>query len=94
MSASSLASAAFTTPLAEERMAALGRVTQGLDAQGLWWLSGYAAGLASGSHTLIHDAPIHEAPAPEASPAGLLTIVYGSQTGNAKRLAEQLARQG
>ena len=26
-------------------------------------------------------------------PAGRLTIVYGSQTGNAKRLAEQLARQ-
>src|SRR5688572_33291165 len=96
MSASSLASAAFTTPLTEERLAALGRVTEGLDASGLWWLSGYAAGLASrsGAITPIPEAPPHEAPAGEASPAGRLTIVYGSQTGNAKRLAEQLARQG
>lgn len=95
MSASSLASAAFTTPLTEERLAALGRVTEGLDAKGLWWLSGYAAGLASRSCviTAIPEAP-HDAPAAEASPAGRLTIVYGSQTGNAKRLAEQLARQG
>lgn len=92
MSASSLASAAFTTPLTEERLAALGRVTEGLDAHGLWWLSGYVAGLASRSGT--PEAPTHEAPAPETSPAGHLTIVYGSQTGNAKRLAEQLARQG
>jgi sulfite reductase (NADPH) flavoprotein alpha-component len=90
MSASSLATAAFTTPLTEERLAALGRVTEGLDPHGLWWLSGYAAGLASRSGAI---APIHEAPAPEAAPAGRLTIVYGSQTGNAKRLAEQLARQ-
>ncbi|MDR7133798.1 sulfite reductase (NADPH) flavoprotein alpha-component [Lysobacter niastensis] len=96
MSASSLASAAFTTPLTEERLAALGRVTEGLDTLGLWWLSGFAAGLASraGAIAPFHDAPVHESPAPEASPAGRLTIVYGSQTGNAKRLAEQLARQG
>lgn len=96
MSALSLASSAFTTPLTEERLAALGRVTEGLDASGLWWLSGYAAGLASrsGSVAAIPETSVHEAPTAEASPAGRLTIVYGSQTGNAKRLAEQLARQG
>ncbi|MDI9240600.1 assimilatory sulfite reductase (NADPH) flavoprotein subunit [Lysobacter sp. LF1] len=81
--------AGLATPLTEDRLAALARVTDGLDNNGLWWLSGYAAGLANrggGLQTL----PV---PAVEAQPAGRLTIVYGSQTGNAKRLAEQLAKQ-
>ncbi len=82
--------ATLATPLTQDRLSALARVTEGLDSNGLWWLSGYAAGLASrgdGVQTL-------PAPAADAQPAGRLTIVYGSQTGNAKRLAEQLARQG
>lgn len=82
--------AALPTPLTEDRLAALARVTEGLDNHGLWWLSGYAAGLASRGGA-VQTIP---AAAAEASPAGRLTIVYGSQTGNAKRLAEQLARQG
>ncbi|MBF6022681.1 assimilatory sulfite reductase (NADPH) flavoprotein subunit [Lysobacter niastensis] len=89
MSVSSpLASAAFTTPLAEDRLVALARVTEGLDAPGLWWLSGYAAGLAGRASTNAPLAPVVDAPA-----GARLTIVYGSQTGNAKRLAEQLARE-
>ncbi len=97
MSASSIASAPvvaapLAAPLSEDRLIALARVTDGLDAHGLWWLSGYAAGLASRSPIAVaQPAP---ATAGEAQATGRLTIVFGSQTGNAKRVAEQLARQG
>jgi sulfite reductase (NADPH) flavoprotein alpha-component len=87
---SPLASSSLGSPLPEDRLAALAHVTDGLDANGLWWLSGYAAGLASRS---AGTAAAIAHPAVEAQAAGRLTIVYGSQTGNAKRLAEQLARQ-
>lgn len=83
--------AAVATPLTEDRLGALARVTDGLDAHALWWLSGYAAGLASRAGSAVQTVPV---PTAEAQAAGRLTIVYGSQTGNAKRLAEQLARQG
>ncbi|UTA55549.1 assimilatory sulfite reductase (NADPH) flavoprotein subunit [Lysobacter soli] len=83
-------SAALAAPLTEDRLAALARVTDGLDSNGLWWLSGYAAGLASRGTAGVQTVT---APVADATPAGRLTIVYGSQTGNAKRLAEQLARQ-
>lgn len=77
--------------LSQEQAALLDQLTGGLDGAGLWWLSGYAAGLAR--------AQALPAPRPsavsvtEAQPAGQLTIVYGSQTGNAKRVAEKLAQQ-
>jgi sulfite reductase (NADPH) flavoprotein alpha-component len=75
-------------PLPEEQSAEALRLLEGLDAPALWWLSGYAAALARGQAVLPRaTAPAREAPAQER-----LTIVYGSQTGNARRLAEQLAR--
>jgi sulfite reductase (NADPH) flavoprotein alpha-component len=77
------------TPLDEERTAQLARLVQDLDAGGLWWLSGYAAGLAQGRGP---GAPASLPPATEAATGPRLSIVYGSQTGNAKRVAEQLAR--
>jgi len=83
-------SAALAAPFTEDRLAALARVTDGLDSNGLWWLSGYAAGLASRGAVGVQTVT---APVADVTPAGRLTIVYGSQTGNAKRLAEQLARQ-
>ena len=83
-------SAALAAPFTEDRLAALARVTDGLDSNGLWWLSGYAAGLASRGVAGVQTVT---APVADVAPAGRLTIVYGSQTGNAKRLAEQLARQ-
>jgi len=89
-SASPFANTSLGSPLPEDRLAALAHVTEGLDANGLWWLSGYAAGLASRS---AGTAATIALPIAEAEAAGRLTIVYGSQTGNAKRLAEQLARQ-
>lgn len=76
-------------PLPAERVPVLSRLIEGLDANALYWLSGYTAGLAARSHEAqrIEAVP---ATSPAAS-AQRLTIVYGSQTGNAKRAAEQLA---
>lgn len=74
-------------PLSRDQSGLLARLTDGLDGSGLWWLSGYAAGLAR-ARTL---------PGTPATPADLphaqrLTVLYGSQTGNARRIAEKLAR--
>ena len=85
---------ALPTPpslLSQEQAALLEQLTGGLDGAGLWWLSGYAAGLAR-SHVLAPTRPTALAVA-EPQTAAQLTIVYGSQTGNAKRLAERLQQQ-
>ena len=76
-------------PIPAETADALARLTQGLDSAGLWWLSGYAAGLASRGGTPQPASAV--VPRPDAATAGRLTIVYGSQTGNARRVAERLA---
>ncbi len=79
------------TPLSQDQADLLQRLTDGLDGAGLWWLSGYAAGLARGQ-TLPAAAIGSTAPASVAT-APPVSVVYGSQTGNAKRLAEKLVRQ-
>jgi sulfite reductase (NADPH) flavoprotein alpha-component len=75
------------SPLPDERKALLARVVEGLDSPSLWWLSGYAAGLAQG-HPAPHLAVL---PGGAAQASQRLTIVYGSQTGNARRVAEAAA---
>jgi len=65
-----------------ERLALLARLTTGLSPAALYWIAAYSAGQA---------ARLQEAPAPVAEPTERLSIVYGSQTGNARRVAEQLA---
>ncbi len=70
------------------------RLVDGLDAAALHWLAGYAAGRASNlaqlgvsvSRTAGHGGV--QAAAPVVTPT--LTVLYGSQTGNAKRIAEAL----
>ena len=77
-------------PLPEEKSGLLARLIDGLDQAALHWLSGYTAGLAT-----LAVAPVRETvplTAVEAQNQTQLTIVFGSQTGNAKRLAEALAR--
>ena len=79
-------------PLPEGKAPLLAQLTEGLDAASLWWLSGYAAGLAGRAAVAQTDPILH--PVAGASADGArLTIVYGSQTGNSKRLAERLAQQ-
>ncbi|TXH76639.1 MAG: assimilatory sulfite reductase (NADPH) flavoprotein subunit [Lysobacteraceae bacterium] len=85
------------SPLSAEQSVLLERLVQDLDPQGLWWLSGYVAGLAcnqrnqcnQGQCNQGHPPSVVQAIDPDAIPR--LSVVYGSQTGNAKRLAEALA---
>lgn len=78
-------------PLSPEQLSTLDRLALELDGPGLWWLSGYAAGLARSRVGLQPAAaPVQLA---EAVDVTRLTIVYGSQTGNARRVAEALATQ-
>ncbi|MBB4770144.1 assimilatory sulfite reductase (NADPH) flavoprotein subunit [Xanthomonas sp. LMG 8993] len=81
------------SPLPDERKALLERLVDGLDAASLWWLSGYTAGLAQGqpprSLAVLPGGQPH-APTQESQ---RLTVLYGSQTGNARREAEQLAAE-
>ncbi|HSD16432.1 MAG TPA: assimilatory sulfite reductase (NADPH) flavoprotein subunit [Thermomonas sp.] len=79
----SLPATTLPTPLQPDTALALARLAEGLDSSALLWASGYLAGMA-------RALPANTAaPAPVAAtqPA---TIVYGSQTGNAKRAAEAL----
>ncbi len=73
-------------PLDPPRVELLARVVDGLDAPALQWISGYAAGLAA-----ARGAATPVLPAAEADTTPEATIVYGSQTGNGRRIAESLA---
>ena len=78
-------------PLTGEKPALLARLVEGLDTAGLWWLSGYAAGLAQApAHPTLSVLPGGAVAATGTSRA---TVLYGSQTGNARRVAEALARE-
>jgi sulfite reductase (NADPH) flavoprotein alpha-component len=72
--------------LGDARGALLARLVEGLDAQTLNWLSGYLAGLAAGAPAQAST------PAPQATPDSRLTVVYGTQTGNSKLLADRIKR--
>ena len=62
-------------------------LSEGLDVRSLLWISGYAAGLAAAQQQ-GNVAAVAAEPA-----AAALSILYGSQTGNAKRTAEKLHDQ-
>jgi sulfite reductase (NADPH) flavoprotein alpha-component len=74
-------------PLPAEKFSQLTRLVEGLDAGALLWVSGYAAGLARSS-PLLPAAVVVAAPA--ANPQALITVLYGTQTGNSRLLAERL----
>ena len=82
--------------LPEAKHALITDLAQGLDPDALNWLSGYFAGAAQLKQTARPPATVSvvasSAPA-SANAAQHLTIVYGSQTGNAKRVAESLAER-
>ena len=84
--------------LSESNRTAIAQITDELDPLSLNWLSGYLAGVAQVRHTgLPAQAPVSPelslvpaAAAPAQRPA---TIVFGSQTGNAQRVAEAFAQR-
>lgn len=89
--ASRAAPAFVTSLLGEEKGALLLKLVEGLDAASLHWLSGYAAGLAARTAAAAPVAAVSAAP--ETAPAFPLTLVYGTQTGNSRLLAERLKHQ-
>lgn len=72
--------------------ASLQQLTRGLTAQQLTWLSGYLYGQAAGAGAaLAAAAPAAEVSAATVPAAQKLTVLYGSHTGNGKKIAEQAA---
>ncbi|MGA9519916.1 MAG: assimilatory sulfite reductase (NADPH) flavoprotein subunit [Myxococcaceae bacterium] len=76
-----------TTPLGPEKEDLLRRLVEGLDSGALTWLSGYVAGRAA-----VQPAGATSPAASTSVAAARLTIVYGTQTGNSRALAERLSR--
>jgi sulfite reductase (NADPH) flavoprotein alpha-component len=83
--------AAPLSPLTEDKQALATRLVEGLDTAALHWLSGYVAGIAAQRQSAGKAATPE--PAAPADVQARLTVLYGSQTGNAKRLAEELSRR-
>lgn len=82
------------SPLPEERRLLLTRLVEGMDGNSLWWLSGFAAGLAQGPPPpSLAVIPGGGQPVAAAGSTARLTVLYGSQTGNARRAAEQVAAE-
>jgi len=85
-------------PLDAERADRLAELVRGLDAPGLLWISGYAAGLAAATNHVTWGAAgaatlPAAAPAADADASWAATIVYGSHTGNGRRISEALAER-
>jgi len=79
-------------PLPDARLRLLAELTQGLDAGALLYVSGYAAGLAAAQRRGLLPAQAggrahEEAPGLQRPRA---TVLYASQTGNGRRIAEAL----
>jgi sulfite reductase (NADPH) flavoprotein alpha-component len=69
------------------QLSKLAAAVAGLTPSELIWASGYLFGLAQAGGVAAVSTPL---PSVTAAPAGTLTILYGSQTGNAKGVAESI----
>ncbi|MFT4180067.1 MAG: assimilatory sulfite reductase (NADPH) flavoprotein subunit [Thermomonas sp.] len=87
---SSVVAAPLPTPLTADQGALLSRFVAEADRSALLWASGYLAGAARALETSPVSA-LAAAIAPQASASQRLTVLYGSQTGNARREAEKIA---
>jgi len=75
-----------------DRLALLSRLIQGLAPPDLYWIAAYSAAAAARLPAHAELSVVDETPtAASSAPVERLTIVYGSQTGNSRRLAEQLS---
>jgi sulfite reductase (NADPH) flavoprotein alpha-component len=86
---SGLAADRLEPPLTEERRGQLDAAVAGLSANQLTWASGYLAGLAAATG----QPPGVARRNPTAESRERLTILYGSQTGNGRRIAEAMQRE-
>ncbi|MCE7658758.1 assimilatory sulfite reductase (NADPH) flavoprotein subunit [Vibrio fluvialis] len=85
--------AGLASPLNDSQLNQLQQTISQLSPQQMAWVSGYFWGLSQ-SQTLGASAPLTQAAAlTSAKPAGKLTIIFASQTGNAKGVAEALEQE-
>lgn len=83
---------ALASPLNDQQIGQLQQAVAELSPQQLAWISGYFWGLSQTSSVAgATPQPLAQAVATAVKPAGKLTIIYASQTGNAKGVAEALA---
>ncbi|HKS70798.1 MAG TPA: hypothetical protein VJQ45_10275, partial [Ktedonobacterales bacterium] len=76
-----------TPGLAAERLTLLHRLTEGLPPADLYWISAWSAALAAQATRVALPAIAPAAEAPNAAATERLTVLYGSQTGNSRRVA-------
>lgn len=82
---------ALASPLNDQQIGQLQQAASELSPQQLAWVSGYFWGI---SQTSGATQPINQAAAAVSSqPAGKLSIIFASQTGNAKGVAEALKEE-
>ncbi|WP_426661355.1 assimilatory sulfite reductase (NADPH) flavoprotein subunit [Rhodanobacter aciditrophus] len=82
-----------TPGLTAERVALLHRLTEGLPPADLYWISAWSAALAAQATRVVLPAGAVVAEAPNAATGERLTVLYGSQTGNSRRVAERLTER-
>ncbi|MGR5213223.1 assimilatory sulfite reductase (NADPH) flavoprotein subunit [Vibrio rotiferianus] len=81
----------IASPINDQQFNALQQTVSELSSQQLAWVSGYFWGLAQNQPSAAAATPIAQAAA--AKPAGKLSIIFASQTGNAKGVAEALEQE-
>lgn len=84
--------ASAPAPLPQDKRQLVARLIEDLEPASLHWLSGYFAGVAA-QQAGKESATARPHPVAAAGVQARLTVLYGSQTGNAKRLAERLAER-
>ncbi len=85
--------AARLWPLPADKAALLRQLVDGLSPSELCWLSGYAAGLGdqtTSPQVALTQVPLQDAAAPTTAASPRVTILYGTQGGNARAVAEKL----
>ncbi|RJX72247.1 assimilatory sulfite reductase (NADPH) flavoprotein subunit [Vibrio sinensis] len=83
----------IASPLNDQQLNQLQQTVTDLSSQQLAWVSGYFWGLAQNQPTASSTPMNQTAVAIAAKPAGKLSIIYASQTGNAKGVAEALEQE-
>ncbi|WMN87021.1 assimilatory sulfite reductase (NADPH) flavoprotein subunit [Vibrio parahaemolyticus] len=83
----------IASPLNDQQFNSLQNTVSGLSSQQLAWVSGYFWGLAQNQPSAAATPITQAAAAVSAKPAGKLSIIFASQTGNAKGVAEALEQE-
>lgn len=91
MSQDSNSNSAPGAVLNEQQWNAITQAIAGLNRDQLTWVSGYAAGMAAAQGGSV--APMMQGTPAVAGDAPTLTILYGSQTGNAKRCCSAVSSE-